>query len=659
MTLALLGVLFALVGILKFNRTADVQKEVSGGSDDRQAIVRFWDAYHKATELRSNQRYEDAAASYRQALKEDPEHEESLYYLGNCLFELGEFKSALEVYRRLVEINPRSHRGFSQLGVTLSALEPGSYPDYAEARAAFDRVLEVDPEESGPLLRIGWLSLREERLEEAYEHFQKAAGFASPEGHFWSGFVRFQQRRYSEAIDHFMGVVTIAEHEERITTKGGRSEGDLVQSGAAQLSPLRKAELKAQLFLYWAARHSGGYPSGADESIRLVPASTAVPRKIRLSPQPANNLLGRGAWGDFDGDGIPELSVSSGSSINIYGYRNGSFVKTTELNLPKDSGSVWELCATDFDQDNLADLYVVQSGFWGAAENRLFRSEGSAGTEVSFVESTQEAGLTGKRSTIRALSCDLNNDGRRDILELGSSDYGPPLRVYMGRDTGFQDATSKTNTAFEGIAVDAALGDFDGDSDQDLYVLRWKRPGLFFRNEGDGTFSNVTTTAGLDGVGGHGYSTLFIDYDRDGKPDLLVTAQAPYEPAIARLIDSKTSVKENTPRLFRNLGGRFQEVTAEAGLNRSYGVFQAVAEDFDRDGWEDLLFANGGLDPTRLGPSVLLKNEQGTNFSEVLLLPGLEPARSIGASAENRIPGGGTVVYLAGMGLFRLFSSPP
>jgi len=647
------------VGILKFNRTGDVQKQASVRSEDRNAVVRFWDSYHKATELLSLQRFEEATDLYRQALEENSEHEDSLYYLGNCLFELGDFKSALDVYRRLVNINPRSHRGFSQLGVTLSTLEPGAHPDYSEARWAFDRVLEVDPEESGPLLRLGWLSLQEHKLEEAYEHFQKAAGFASPEGHFWSGFVRFQQRRYSEAIDHFLGVVTIAEHEKRISSQGGQSEGDLAGSGTAQLSPLRKAELKAQLFLYWATRHSGGYPAGVDKSARLVPPSTVVPEKIRLSPQPANSLLGRGVWGDFDGDGTPELAIASENSITISQYRNGGFVQITELTLPNDSGSAWDLGAADFGQDGRDDLYLVGSGFRGTAENRFFRSESSAGREVSFVDSTQEVGLTGKRSTIRALTLDLNNDGWEDILELGSSEYGPPLRIYMGSPTRFRDATADTNIAFEGVAVEAALGDFDGDSDQDLFVLRWKRPGLLFRNEGDGTFFDVTTTAGLDGVGGHGYSTLFIDYDRDGRPDLLVTSQAPYEATIACLVDSKTSVKENTPRLFRNLGGRFQEVTAKVGLNRSYGVFQAVVEDFDQDGWQDLLFANGGLDPTRLGPSVLLKNEQGKSFTEALLLPGLEPVSSIGASAENRVPGGGTAVYLAGVGLFRLFSSPP
>jgi tetratricopeptide (TPR) repeat protein len=531
--LALLGVLFALVGVFKYNRRIDVEKEASRDSKDRQAVVRFWEAYHKATQLRSERRYGEAANLYAQALQQDPEHEESLYYLGNCLLELGEFKPAIETYRRLVQVNPRSHRGFSQLGVTLSALEPGSSPDYAGARKSFERVIEVDPEESGPLLRLGWLSLQEDRLEEAYGHFQKAAGFASPEGHYWSGFVRFQQQRYSEAIDHFVAIVSIAAHEKRIAGQGGRSEGDVAGTGAPALSPLKKAELKARLFLYWASQNAGGYPAEVEDSIRLAPPAVGTPERITLSPEPASNLLGRGAWGDFNGDGVPDLAISSGSSVTIYQYRNSGLAKTTELNVSRDSGTIWDLCTADFNRDGRDDLYVVRSGFWGSSQNRLLLSRGAPGSEASFIDSTEELGLIGERSTICALAVDLNDDGKDDILELGSSDHGPPLRIYLGSASRFQNATSEAKIAFEGIAVDAAIGDVDGDSDLDLYVLRWKRPGLLFQNEGDGTYSDVTKVAGLEGVGGRGYSTLFIDYDRDDNLDLLVTAQAPYEPAIA------------------------------------------------------------------------------------------------------------------------------
>jgi hypothetical protein len=76
--LALLGVLFALVGVFKYNRRIDVEKEASRDSKDRQAVVRFWEAYHKATQLRSERRYGEAANLYAQALQQDPEHEESL-----------------------------------------------------------------------------------------------------------------------------------------------------------------------------------------------------------------------------------------------------------------------------------------------------------------------------------------------------------------------------------------------------------------------------------------------------------------------------------------------------------------------------------------------------------------------------------------------------
>jgi hypothetical protein len=450
--------------------------------------------------------------------------------------------------------------------------------------------------------------------------------------------------------------MAIAEHERKIAGQGVRSEGDVAGTGAPALSPLQKAELKARLFLYWASQSAGGYPTEVEDSIRIVPPTVRTPERITLSPEPARNLLGRGAWGDFSGDEVPELAISSGSSVTIYQYRNDGLAKTTELNVSSNSRSIWDLCTADFDRDGRDDLYVVSPGFWGSSQNRLLLSRGAPGTGARFIDSTEEIGLAGERSTIRALAADLNGDEREDILELGSSDQGPPLRIFLGSASGFRNATSEAKIAFDGIAVDAAIGDVDGDSDLDLYVLRWKRPGLLFRNEGDGTFSDVTKVTGLEGVGGRGYSTLFFDFDRDDNLDLLVTAQAPYEPAMARRVDPGTPVRVDTPQLFRNLGGRFQDVTFEVGLNRSFGAFQAIAEDFDRDGWVDLLFANGGLDPTRLEPSVVLKNEQGSKFSEGFLIPGFEPARSIGAASEKRIPGGGNAVYLAGIGLFRLGS---
>jgi hypothetical protein len=173
--------------------------------------------------------------------------------------------------------------------------------------------------------------------------------------------------------------------------------------------------------------------------------------------------------------------------------------------------------------------------------------------------------------------------------------------------------------------VDVAEGDVDGDGQKDLFVLRWKRPGLMYRNNGDGTFVDVTERAGLKNVGGDGFSALFFDYDGDGRQDLLVTSHAPYELALECLLRPDLKRSKWTPRLFHNRGhGPFEEVTAQVGLDRSYGTVQAAAVDVDQDGWTDLVLANGGLEEYRLEPSVILRNLQGKSFMEYAHVPSFD-----------------------------------
>ena len=126
--------------------------------DERKQQIRlFWDAYNSARSLRTRKEYEPAAREYERALEIDPQHEDSLYYLGSCLLEVGEYEKAVQVYERLVILNPRSNRGLSQLGLLLSTPAPGAVLNLERARQMFERVSEVNQEESGPFLRLGQL----------------------------------------------------------------------------------------------------------------------------------------------------------------------------------------------------------------------------------------------------------------------------------------------------------------------------------------------------------------------------------------------------------------------------------------------------------------------------------------------------------------------
>ncbi len=158
---------------------------------------------------------------------------------------------------------------------------------------------------------------------------------------------------------------------------------------------------------------------------------------------------------------------------------------------------------------------------------------------------------------------------------------------------------------------------------------------------------DVTGRAGLAGLGAQGYSSIFFDYDRDGRPDLLVTAHAPLEEGARWSLQPQAPVNCVTPRLFHNQGGgTFRDVTREAGLSGCYPVMQAVVADFDGDGWPDLLLANGGADAQQLAPTVLLRIVRGKFVPWAELPASATPANYIAAAVAPAGSEGERDVYL-------------
>ena len=218
----------------------------------------------------------------------------------------------------------------------------------------------------------------------------------------------------------------------------------------------------------------------------------------------------------------------------------------------------------------------------------------------------------------------------------------PPKRISMGRTVEEPSATREVcaedrSLRLEGTPVDRACSDYDADGKPDLFLLLWKKPGHLFRNDGAG-FTDVTEAVGLEGVGGEGLSALFFDFDRDGDPDLLVTAHAPLALSLRRLLSPEGRAKTLTPRLFENEGGaRFVEVTSKVGLDRQFGVVEAEAFDVDSDGWLDLVFAMGGFEASHIEPSVVLRNREGKDFVEWAHIPSSdEPHNALGVRVMER-----------------------
>jgi hypothetical protein len=363
---------------------------------------------------------------------------------------------------------------------------------------------------------------------------------------------------------------------------------------------------------------------------------------------------GRGSWADLDLDGDWDLIVLSGDGVTFFENRSQNFLnKTGETGL-SDVGGAWDSCWGDFDGDKDPDLYLIRSGFLGEGNNQLLQNRGGM-----FRDVTEQWGLLGRRATSRALFVDFDGDGQQDLLEVGNlSSEHAALRLFRNEGSNFREISVQLGLEFEGNAVDCAVEDYDLDGDDDLFVLRWRRPAILFRNESGSLFRDVTGECGLSDVGGNGYSALFLDYDGDGRPDLLVTRLARFEMAADCLLNPGCIQSEETPRLFRNAGqDRFEEVTGEIGLTIPFGTIQAVSSDFNSDGWPDLLIANGSLEPTRHEPGRILLNDQGLGFKDAGFLPGFRPINALGVSVAEISGGKGHDVYIAGVGLFGIRAS--
>lgn len=136
--------------------------------DERTARAReFWAVYREATVQRAAGDFGSAAVSYTNALALRPDHEDSLYYLGNCHLERRAYADALEAYRRLAAVNPDgSSRGYMQGALIYASLEPDAPHDLSQAEQIFRRALEIDSD-SGALLGLAEVALLRGQWEDA------------------------------------------------------------------------------------------------------------------------------------------------------------------------------------------------------------------------------------------------------------------------------------------------------------------------------------------------------------------------------------------------------------------------------------------------------------------------------------------------------------
>jgi enediyne biosynthesis protein E4 len=228
---------------------------------------------------------------------------------------------------------------------------------------------------------------------------------------------------------------------------------------------------------------------------------------------------------------------------------------------------------------------------------------------------------------------DLDDDGRPDLLFVNSKRWpghpGPRSLPAFYRNNGngtFTEATRASGLDVEMYGLGVTAADYDNDGRVDVYITGLGGNRLF-RNLGGGRFADVTARAGVGG-GGFGTSAAFFDYDKDGRLDLFVCNYVDWsvEKDLFCTLDgtrksycTPESYKGQSPALYHNRGdGTFEDVTAKAGVRDPSSKALGVAVlDYDDDGWPDLFVANDTQ------PNKLLRNRHDGTFADMGMAAGV------------------------------------
>jgi len=308
----------------------------------------------------------------------------------------------------------------------------------------------------------------------------------------------------------------------------------------------------------------------------------------------------------------------------------------------------------------------------------------------SFVDVTEKAGINFRHSfgevklssimEATGSGCvwfDYNNDGWLDLYVVsgryleGVTKFSKPDGVdatnHLYRNNGdgtFTDVAAQAGVPGKGFGMGVTAGDYNNDGFEDLYVTNWNSA-ILYHNNGDGTFTDVTAKAGVDNPH-FGVGTAWLDYDRDGKLDLYVGNYLKFDPNAKMLyftadaFPGPLDYEGDADRLFHNNGdGTFTDVSHKAGIDNPAGRAMGVTVgDFDNDGWPDVYVANDTME------SYMYHNNHDGTFTNVA--PDVNTAfgaNGEATSAMNPIFGdydndGWQDLFVSDMRYHRLFHNP-
>jgi enediyne biosynthesis protein E4 len=624
------------------------------------------DQLDKARALIEQGRYQEGRALLETLPEGKPHESERQYLLGLASFRLGEFHRGIAYLRRAADLAPQDVRILKLLARSLAASGQKN-----ETEGILTRATRLAPDDAEAWSLLGRLYADENRFIDALPALEKALALNPGDVLALSatGQTQVGLGRNDQAVAIYRKAVAYNEYLSKPLPGPPASFAILL----LRLDRVEEAEVQARraLAIDPTDENAKEAQRAVDRRSRSSQTRVPIPRipptvpvfediaetarlnfRLQNSPTPYKHqietMTGGVAVLDYDRDGFidiyfvngarsPSLEKSDESYWNRL-YRNngdGSFADVTARAGVQGSGYMMGASAGDFDNDGYQDLFVV-----GVRQNILYRNN----RDGTFSDTTTAAGLDrpdsrfGTMWGIHAAWLDYDADGWLDLLIVNYCVWDPvrepfcgderpggrsychprmyaplPNRLFHNNGDGtFTDVSTKSGIgAFRGKGMGAAAADFDGDGRVDVFIGNDTEPNFLFRNKGDGTFEEVAEkmSVAFNQFGGSVSSmgADFRDIDNDGRPDLFIT-----------------DLSNEGWLLFHNALKWFDDVSDQAHLTVAslpFGGWSNAIVDLNNDSWKDLFSANGHVMDNvsltqsreyRQRNSILLNNGDGT-----------------------------------------------
>ena len=381
-------------------------------------------------------------------------------------------------------------------------------------------------------------------------------------------------------------------------------------------------QLDARWLLNLAYMTLGGYPDQVPQKY-LIPPSTFeskenVQRFVDVAPAVGINTYDESGGiivDDFENNGLLDIVLSDyDQCAPMHFFHNngdGTFADhTAQAGLANQLGGL-NMIQADYNNDGCLDILVLR-GAWEFPQRKSLLRNNCDGT---FTDVTAAAGLAEPAtSTQTAVWADIDNDG---FLDLIVGNENGPLQLFHNNGNGtFEDISHSAGVDRIAFTKSVVAADYDNDGYVDFYVSNLNGDHFLYHNNHNRTFTDVAREAGVQKPW-QSFPAWFFDYDNDGWPDLFVSS---YYISVDESIRSYLGLAPNaeTLKLYRNMGdGTFKDVTKEVGLDRVFMPMGANFGDIDNDGYLDIYLGTGNPTYASLLPNVLLRNHDGKYFVDV------------------------------------------